>query len=109
MTSSDLLAYSPVTLSDEAPNWSRDLIKQIAMDIGKETVAYIEVMYPQAIAETSSTFKLAVRNHIFNEIMAAISVTDEGEVIARLDRRKTFRRQWLKTYRNLRRRSGGET
>ena len=26
-----------------------DLIKDIAMDIGKEVIAYIEVMYPQAI------------------------------------------------------------
>lgn len=72
------------------------------MDIGKGTVAYIEVMYPQAIASTSSTFRLAVRNHIYNEIMDAIKVNDEGAVAARLKQRKSDRRKWLKTYRDLR-------
>lgn len=97
-----MISTAPAVV-DDAPNWSRDLIKQIAMDIGKETVAYIEVMYPQAISATSSTFKLSVRNHIYSEIMAAISVTDEGEVITRLDQRKRFRRQWVKAYRDIRR------
>lgn len=50
------------------PEWSRELIKEVATDIGKELVAYIEVMYPQAIAATSSTFKLSMRNHIHNDI-----------------------------------------
>lgn len=43
---------------------SQDIIKEIAMDIGKEVIAYIEVMYPEAIKATSSTFKLSVRNCI---------------------------------------------
>lgn len=50
----------------------RELIKEIAMDIGKELVAYIEVMYPEAIKATSSTFKLSMRNHVYNDIMAAL-------------------------------------
>src|ERR1700676_5350137 len=54
--------------------WSKELVQAIAMDIGKDTVAYIEVMYPQAITATSSTFKLSIRNHIYNQIMAAIEV-----------------------------------
>ena len=91
-----------------APEWSRELIKQIATDIGKDTVAYIEVMYPEAIKATSSTFKVSVRNHIHNEIMAAIAVTEEGKVIARLERRKVWRREWLATYRNLRKRASRE-
>lgn len=82
--------------------WSKELVKAIAMDIGKETVAYVEVMYPQAIEATSSTFKLSLRNHIYNEIMAAIEVTDEGKVIARLADRKSFRRWWTAAYRKIR-------
>lgn len=83
--------------------WSKELIKAIAMDIGKDTVAYIEVMYPKAIEATSSTFKLSVRNHIYNQIMAAIEVTDEGKVNARLRDRKKFRRDWTAAYRKIRR------
>jgi len=82
--------------------WSRELIKQIAMDIGKEVVAYIEVMYPQAITATSSTFKLSVRNCIHNQIMAAIEITDEGQIKSRLQDRKRFRRQWTAQYRKIR-------
>ena len=77
-------------------------MKAIAMDIGKETVAYVEVMYPDAIKATSSTFKLSLRNHIYNEIMAAIEVNDEGNVIARLQDRKKFRRWWTAAYRKIR-------
>ena len=81
---------------------AKALVKAIAMDIGKEVVAYIEVMYPTAIAATSSTFKLSVRNMIHNEIMAAIEVSDEGKIIARLRDRKKFRREWTGMYRKMR-------
>lgn len=95
--------FTPEERGIERGPWSRDLIKEIAMDIGKDTVAYIEVMYPKAIEATSSTFKLSVRNHIYNQIMAAIEVTDEGQVVARLRDRKKFRREWVGTYRKIRR------
>lgn len=84
-------------------NIAEDLVRQIAMDIGKEAVAYVEVMYPQAIEATSSTFKLSLRNHIYNEIMAAIKVNDAGEIVARLADRKKFRRSWVAAYRKMRR------
>jgi hypothetical protein len=82
--------------------WSRELVKEIAMDIGKETVAYVEVMYPEAIKAASSTFKLSLRNHIYNQIMAAIEVNDEGKIKDRLVDRKKSRREWLATYRKIR-------
>jgi hypothetical protein len=85
--------------------WSKELVEAIAMDIGKDTVAYIEVMYPKAIEATSSTFKLSVRNHIYNQIMAAIEVTDEGQIKARLQDRKKFRRWWVTAYRKIRKKS----
>jgi hypothetical protein len=78
------------------------LVKAIAMDIGKEVVAYLDVMYPHAAKASSSTFRLSVRNCIYNEIMAAIDVTDEGKIVDRLNDRKKFRRQWTAAYRKLR-------
>lgn len=86
-------------------SWSRELVKAIAEDIGKDTIAYIEVMYPDAIKAASSTFKTSVRNHIYNQIMAAIEVNDAGQISARLKDRADFRRWWLKTYRTIRRKA----
>lgn len=82
---------------------TQDIIKLIASDIGKELVAYIEVMYPAAIESTSSTFKTSVRNNIYNQIMAAVKINDEGEILARLQDRAAFRKKWVKQYRNIRR------
>lgn len=81
---------------------AKALVREIAMDIGKEVVAYIEVMYPKAIEATSSTFKLSVRNCVYNEIMAAIQVNDEGEIIARLQDRKVSRRRWKAQWKKIR-------
>ena len=80
-------------MSDNLPTiYTRDLIKEIAMDIAKEVVHYIDHMYPTAVKAASSTFKLSVRNSIYNEIMAAIQVNDEGQIIARLERNKKIRK-----------------
>lgn len=69
------------------------IVKGIAMDIGKEVVAYVERMYPQAVSATSSTFRLALRNCIYNEIIAALETTDRAAILARLERRKKERRE----------------
>lgn len=95
-------AVSTPDHAEGGAQWSRELVKAIAMDIGKETVAYVEVMYPEAIKATSSTFKLSLRNHIYNQIMAAIEVNDEGQITARLKDRKKFRREWTAAYRKIR-------
>lgn len=86
-------------------SWSRELIKVIAADIGADMVAYIEVQYPEAIAATSSTFKTSVRNHIYNQVMAAIEITDADQIEAWLKDRKKHRREWVAAYRKLRRAS----
>ena len=82
--------------------WSKELVKDIAADIGSEIVAHIETMYPAAINATPSTFRLSVRNKVFNEIMAAISVNDAGEIAARLKDRKAMRRKIGASYRKMR-------
>lgn len=71
----------------------RDLIKEIALDVGKEVAAHIETMYPQAVAATPSTFLLSVRNKVYNQIMAAIEDQDEDAIRERLRRRAQERRQ----------------
>ena len=74
----------------------RDLISDIAMDIGKEVVHHIEGMYPLAIKAAASTFRQSVRNCIYNEIMATIEINDHGEFVERLERRKKIRRHMNK-------------
>ena len=59
--------------------WSKELVRAVAMDIGQELVAYIEVMYPQAIRATNSGFKLSIRNHTYNQIMAAMRSTMQAQ------------------------------
>lgn len=98
----------PSTLPPATPDqlsaapWSRELIKSIADDIGKDTVAYVEIMYPKAIEATSSTFKLSVRNHIHNQVMQAIELRTAEVVAGWLTDRKKHRREWLACYRKIR-------
>ncbi len=79
-----------------------ELIKLIAKDIGDEILAYVEVMYPAAIEATPSTFKISLRNSIYNQIMAAVKVGDAGQITARLEVRKQFRHRWVNAYRKMR-------
>lgn len=81
----------------------QDLIKAIAMDIGKEVAHHIEIMYPGAVKAVASTFLLSVRNTTYNQIMAALEVSDENKVIARLAFREKFRRHIRAAYKNIRR------
>ena len=85
-----------------ADDLSTALIKAIAMDIGKEVVAYVERMYPQAVSATPSTFRLALRNSIYNQIIDAMKVTDETEVKARLEDRRKHRRGLKKLVNQIR-------
>lgn len=84
--------------------WSKELVRAIAMDIGKAVVHHIETMYPNALNGISeSSFKLSVRNTVHNEIMTAIEVNDEGQIVARLKERKEHRRKIKAAYKKLRR------
>lgn len=93
------MARNKIALSDDP---QKAIIKAIAFDIGKEVVAYVERMYPQAVSATSSTFKLSLRNCIHNEIMAALEVTDETKVMERLRKRAKDRRELKIMWKNLR-------
>lgn len=82
---------------------SRELVKAIAEEIGRSTVAYVEVMYPEAIKATSSTFKLSLRNHIHNEIVAMAKFHDEASMRSALTSSAAFRKQWVAQWRKIRR------
>ena len=82
---------------------TKALVRAMAMDIGKEVVSHIKIMYPAAIAACPSTFPLSVRNCIHNEIMEAIEINDEGQIIAWLNHRKKFRREQVTFYNKIRR------
>jgi len=76
-----------------------NLISDMAMDIGKQVAHHIKTMYPDAVV--NSSFLTSVRNCTYNEIMAAIQVNAEGEIIERLDKRNKSRRKEAKFYKEI--------
>lgn len=72
---------------------NKALVEAIAMDIAKEVAHHVELMYPKAVKATSPNMLKSIRGCVFNEVMGAIKVTDEGEIVARLYRRRAFRKK----------------
>lgn len=89
------------------PDPDRALISEVAMDIGKEVVSFLRVMYPDVYAAMNSGCRLGLRNKVHNEIMAALGTTDADEIRARLERRKAERRRTHKAWDSIR--GKGET
>lgn len=98
----DTKTNQPATEAKPAIDADRELIKEIAMDIGKEVVAHIETMYPAMFQAVAGTAKLSIRNCVHNQIMAALEVNDAEAIRARLEERKQHRRRMLKAYRDIR-------
>ena len=90
------------TLPAKSGDPTEALVREIAMDIGKEVAAHIETMYPDVVKATTPNMLVSVRGCVFNEIMAAIKVNNEGEIIARLANRKKSRRKLKAVYRKIR-------
>jgi hypothetical protein len=82
--------------------WSREVVEEIADDIGDAVLAHVQIMYPSAIQATPSTFKISLRNCMRNEILAAVGINDAGQAIARIHERKLVRRQTRADYRRMR-------
>jgi hypothetical protein len=78
--------------------WDRELVKAIAMDIGKAAVHHLETMCPAAIAACPPNMKLSLRNSIHNEIMAALETSDAEKIKERLRVRKEHRRRIKAAY-----------
>lgn len=84
-----------------AQDKAKALNSAIAMDCGKEMVAYLEVMYPDVFEKMNSGCRISIRNHIHNDIIAALEIQGAENHMERLQERARFRREWLATYRNL--------
>jgi hypothetical protein len=94
---------NPVATPIPSGPMPRDLVKAIAMDIGKAVAHHIETMYPDAVKATNRNMLVSVRGCVVNEIMAALDTTDEQEIRARLAKRKDHRRKIKKAYTTIRR------
>ena len=81
----------------------RELIQAMAMDAGKSLCAYLEVMYPQVWHGQNSGFKLSMRNHVYNDIMALADLHDADKIRARLAANEKHRKEWVGAYRKMRR------
>lgn len=87
--------------------FSDELIRRIAMDIGKQVVAHIDHAHPEmfrAVLSTSSA-RLSIRNATFNAIMAAMAAADEGRSDERIRQHEKHRR----TMRRLQKAAGSFT
>ena len=85
------------------PKRKDEQMHRLAMDIGKEVVAYIEHAYPEmfkAVAHKSAA--LSIRNATYNAIIAAGEAFQKGEVDQQIKRHEEHRR----TMRKLRKAAG---
>ena len=58
---------------------TEELVRRIAMDVGKQVVHHIETMYPQMTEVVAwKSARLSIRNHTHNAIMAAVNAADIG-------------------------------
>lgn len=76
-----------------------DLVKEIAKDVAKAVAHHIKTMYPKAVEATTPNMLISVQGCVYNEIMAAIAITEEGEIERRLAERRKHRREINKLYR----------
>lgn len=73
--------------------FTEELVRQIAMDVGKQVVDHIEHAYPgmcEAVAWKSA--RLSIRNCTHNAIMEAVRAANEGAVEPMLERHDEHRR-----------------
>lgn len=83
--------------------FTEELVRQIAMDVGKQVVDHIEHAYPaicDAVAWKSA--RLSIRNCTHNAIMEAVRAANEGAIEPMLERHDEHRR----TMRVLRKAAG---
>lgn len=90
------------------PDPDRDLISEVAMDIGKEVVSHIRVMYPAVYAAMNSGCRLSLRNVVHNEIMAALDTMDAEEIRRRLEKRRAERRRRHAFWEGIRRKDAAD-
>jgi DNA-binding FadR family transcriptional regulator len=83
--------------------FSKAIVRQIAMDVGKQVVDHIEHAYPKicdAVAWNSA--RTSIRNCTHNAIMEAVEAANEGQIEQMIERHDEHRR----TMRKLRKAAG---
>ena len=73
------------------------------MDAGKSLCAYLEVMFPDVWHGQNSGFKISMKHHVYNDIMALADLHDEAAIRKRLADNEAHRKEWLKQWRMIRR------
>ena len=74
-------------------DFSEALVRQIAMDVGKQVVSHIEFAYPEMLKNVSAkSASLSIRNTAYNAIMEAVKAANKGDVEQMLKRHETHRR-----------------
>ncbi len=84
------------------PDLTKQLISEVAKEIGKELVAYIEIQYPDVFAAMNGGARLSFRNHVYNDIMSVLKCRTEADYRAWIEGRRKHRRTMLKMYRAYR-------
>lgn len=69
------------------------VIREIAMDIGKEAVSHLRTMYPDAYAALGKSGALSLRNCVHNEIIAAVKIEHVDDIAERLKDRSANRKR----------------
>lgn len=74
-------------------DFSESLVRQIAMDVGKQVAFHIETQYPAMLdAVAAKSAALSIRNTAYNAIMEAVKAANQGEVVQMLARHDAHRR-----------------
>ena len=74
-------------------DFSEALVRQIAMDVGKQVAFHIETMYPAMLdAVAAKSAAMSIRNTAYNAIMEAVRAANNGEVELMLARHDSNRR-----------------
>lgn len=74
-------------------DFSEALVRQIAMDVGKQVAFHIETQYPAMLdAVAAKSAALSIRNTAYNAIMEAVKAANNGEVEKMLKRHNEHRR-----------------
>lgn len=72
---------------------TEEVVRKIAMDVGKQVVHYIETMYPQVTKVVAwKSARLSIRNCTHNAIMAAVNAADIGRAEQSIEANERHRR-----------------
>lgn len=84
-------------MNDKLPatvEFSDAIVRQIAMDVGKQVVDHIEHAYPDMCDVVAwKSARLSIRNFTHNAIMEAVKAANEGAIEPMLSRHDTHRRE----------------